>query len=342
MSSFLSKEKVIEMLKIHKPPVRKSGSTKSWCFDRIFSTEWIGERNIHIKTTINIFSSFLSDSPHASICALLTKATDSSDMAQRFLSHDIVPERPRDALIKLLPFKWYVYSGEFIGLADELNIDGGWAELVTHYLGQMEESEESLWQDYTETVLKGNTTESEESLWQDYTEFVLEGVTTGSKESLWQNYTESVLKGDTTESKESLWQYYTETVLKGDTTESAHNPTSATSSDKPTSSNDNSGPSAVPSVGADPASGAQPTTKQQGADKPTSEPSSSKEPTLREFLESRGLRLLWEDEMTIAEAWPFRMKRLDGDSGAAQDKCFQKYFGGSMKGSERFVEIRKI
>ena len=292
------------MLKKHEPPVRKSGSTKSWCFDRIFSTEWIGERHIHLQTTIHIFSSFLSDSPHASICALLTKATDSSYMVQLeiFLSYGIVPERPRDALIKLLPFKWYVYSGEFIGLANELNIDGGWAELVTYYLGEMEESEERLWQNYTETVLKGNTTESEESLWQDYTE----------------------------------------TVLKGDRTESAHNPTSTTSSDKPTSSNDNSGPSAVPSVGADPASGAQPTTKQQGADKPTSEPSSSKEPTLSEFLESRGLRLLWEDEMTIAEAWPFRMKRLDGDSGAAQDKCFQKYFGGTMKGSERFVEIRKI
>jgi hypothetical protein len=253
MSSFLLKGEVIEQLKKHKPPVRKSGSTESWCFDRIFSAEWLGERDIHLQTTIHIFSSFLSDSPHASISALLTKATDSSDTAQRFLSHDIVPERPRDALIKLLPFKWYVYSGEFIGLTSELNIDGGWAELVTHYLGEMEESEESLWQDYTETVLKGNTTESEESLWQ--------------------NYAETVLEGGATESEE--------------------------------------------------------TTK-------------AKELTLREFLESRGLRLLWEDEMTIAEAWPFRMKRLDGDSGAAQDKCFQKYFGGMMKGSERFVEIRKI
>jgi hypothetical protein len=283
MSSFLLKGEVIEMLKKHEPPVRKSGSTKSWCFDRIFSTEWIGERDIHLQTTIHIFSSFLSDSPHASICALLTKATDSSYTAQRFLSHDIVSERPRDALIKLLPFKWYVYSGEFIGLASELNIDGGWAELVTHYLGEMEESEESLWQDYTETVLK----ESEESLWQDYTEFVLKGVTTESKESLWQNYTESVLKGDMTESKESLWQYYTESVLKDETNK-------------------------------------------------------AKQQTLREYLESKGLWLLWEEEMTIAAAWPFRMKRLDGDSGAAQDKCFQKYFGGAMKGSERFVEIRKI
>ena len=235
------------MLKKHEPPVRKSGSTKSWCFDRIFSTEWIGERDIHLQATIHIFSSFLSDSPHASICALLTKATDSSYTTQRFLSHDIVPERPRDALIKLLPFKWYVYSGEFIGLASELNIDDGWAGLVTHYLGEMEESEESLWQDYTETVLKGNTTESEESLLQDYTE--------------------SGLKDETNKAKQQ---------------------------------------------------------------------------TLREYLESKGLRLLWEEEMTIAEAWPFRMKRLDGDSGAAQDKCFQKYFGGTMKGSERFVEIRKI
>jgi hypothetical protein len=63
---------------------------------------------------------------------------------------------------------------------------------------------------------------------------------------------------------------------------SAHNPTSATSSDKPTSSNDNSGPGAAPSVGADPASGAQPTTKQQGADKPTSEPSSAESDRIKE------------------------------------------------------------
>jgi hypothetical protein len=68
----------------------------------------------------------------------------------------------------------------------------------------------------------------------------------------------------------------------------------------------------------------------------------SKGPTLREYLESRGLRLLWEDEITITKAWPFQMKRLDGDNGAAQEKCFQKYFSGTMKGSERFVEIRKI
>jgi hypothetical protein len=98
---------------------------------------------------------------------------------------------------------------------ENLNIDGGWAKLVTHYLGEMEEWEESLWENYVEPVLKGDTTESEAA-------------------------------------------------------------------------------------------------------------------ALMEYLESRGLRLLREDEMTIARAWPFRMKRLDGDSGAAQDKCFQKYFRTSV------------
>jgi len=53
-----------------------------------------------------------------------------------------------------------------------------------------------------------------------------------------------------------------------------HNPTSATSSDKPTSSNDTSGPGANPSVGADPSSAPQTTQKQQGADRPADEPSS--------------------------------------------------------------------
>lgn len=58
---------------------------------------------------------------------------------------------------------------------------------------------------------------------------------------------------------------------------SHHNPTSAISSDKPTSSNDTSGPGATPSVGADPSSAAQDTQKQQGADRPTDEPVGSEE-----------------------------------------------------------------
>jgi len=53
---------------------------------------------------------------------------------------------------------------------------------------------------------------------------------------------------------------------------SAHQPTSATASDKPTSANDNSGAGAAPSIGAQPSSGAQNTQKQQGADRPHEEP----------------------------------------------------------------------
>jgi hypothetical protein len=48
---------------------------------------------------------------------------------------------------------------------------------------------------------------------------------------------------------------------------SMHNPTSASSSDKPTSSNDTSGTGPTPAVSADPSS----TQKQQGADRPTEE-----------------------------------------------------------------------
>jgi len=62
---------------------------------------------------------------------------------------------------------------------------------------------------------------------------------------------------------------------------SAHNPTSATSSDKPTSSNDNSGPGAA-SVSADPSSAPQNTQKQQGADRPSDEPSSEEHDRIME------------------------------------------------------------
>jgi len=62
---------------------------------------------------------------------------------------------------------------------------------------------------------------------------------------------------------------------------SAHNPTSATSSDKPTSSNDNSGPGAA-SVSADPSSAPQDTQKQQGADRPSDEPSSEEHDRIKE------------------------------------------------------------
>lgn len=53
---------------------------------------------------------------------------------------------------------------------------------------------------------------------------------------------------------------------------SAHNPTSATSSDPPSSSNDTSNAGPTPSVGADPPSAPQETTKHQGAGKPTDAP----------------------------------------------------------------------
>jgi len=53
---------------------------------------------------------------------------------------------------------------------------------------------------------------------------------------------------------------------------SHHNPTSAISSDKPTSSNDTSGPGPTPSVGADPSSAQQPASKQQGGERPEEVP----------------------------------------------------------------------
>jgi len=63
---------------------------------------------------------------------------------------------------------------------------------------------------------------------------------------------------------------------------SAHQPSSGVSSDKPTSSNDNSGPGAAPSVGADPASGAQTETKEQGADRPHEEPGHEENQAIKE------------------------------------------------------------
>jgi hypothetical protein len=61
------------------------------------------------------------------------------------------------------------------------------------------------------------------------------------------------------------------------TSTNTHDPSTATSSDKPSSSNDNSGPGAAPSVGANPASAPQDTQKQQGADRPSDEPSTGGE-----------------------------------------------------------------
>jgi len=63
---------------------------------------------------------------------------------------------------------------------------------------------------------------------------------------------------------------------------SAHQPASGFSSDKPTSSNDNSGPGAAPSVGADPASGANTTAKQQGAANPHDEPDHEENQAIKE------------------------------------------------------------
>jgi len=63
---------------------------------------------------------------------------------------------------------------------------------------------------------------------------------------------------------------------------SAHQPSSGVSSDKPTSSNDNSGPGAAPSVGADPSSGAQTETKQQGAERPHDEPDHEENQAIKE------------------------------------------------------------
>jgi len=63
---------------------------------------------------------------------------------------------------------------------------------------------------------------------------------------------------------------------------SAHQPSSGFSSDKPTSSNDNSGPGAAPSVGADPASGAQTESKHQGTEQPHAEPDHEENQAIKE------------------------------------------------------------
>ncbi len=55
---------------------------------------------------------------------------------------------------------------------------------------------------------------------------------------------------------------------------SANKPSNAFGSDRPSNSNDASGPGPNPSVSADPASGTQDTPKQQGADRPHEEPGS--------------------------------------------------------------------
>ena len=62
----------------------------------------------------------------------------------------------------------------------------------------------------------------------------------------------------------------------------APHPDQAFGTDKPSSSNDNSGPGPEPSVGADPASGQQNTQKHQGADRPSDEPSSDEHSRIQE------------------------------------------------------------
>lgn len=67
---------------------------------------------------------------------------------------------------------------------------------------------------------------------------------------------------------------------------SAHQPSSAFSENKPTSSNDTSGPGAEPSVSAEPASGARIIPEHQGADRPHDEPGHEESKAIKETKES--------------------------------------------------------
>jgi hypothetical protein len=91
---------------------------------------------------------------------------------------------------------------------------------------------------------------------------------------------------------------------------SAHNPTSATSSDKPTSSNDNSGPGAA-SVSADPSSAPQDTQKQQGADRPSDEPSSGELDRIKETKKKA------EEAAAVDTSGPRSLEDKARDGGAA-------------------------
>jgi len=121
---------------------------------------------------------------------------------------------------------------------------------------------------------------------------------------------------------------------------SAHQPSSGVSSDKPTSSNDNSGPGAAPSVGADPASGVQKTQHQQGADRPHAEPDNGESQAIKETKAEA------EEAQSVDTSGPgpqsLEEKARNGgvagaDSSAADDDGPQKESHGEGTG-EKYVK----
>lgn len=121
---------------------------------------------------------------------------------------------------------------------------------------------------------------------------------------------------------------------------SANDPASATSTDKPTSSNDTSGAGPAPSVGADPSSAPQETQKQQGADRPTDEPTSEEHDRIAETKKEA------EDAAKVDTSGPgpkplSEVKKDGGDAGAGagagEDDGPQKESHGEGTG-EKYVK----
>ena len=109
---------------------------------------------------------------------------------------------------------------------------------------------------------------------------------------------------------------------------SVHHPTSATSTDKPTSSND-----ASASVGAAPESGSAVKQKQQGADRPLDEPGSRESERIKASKkEAEGVA---NDERSDLGPIPFREKAKAGDvSAGGEDDGPQKESHGTGTGEQ--------
>lgn len=95
---------------------------------------------------------------------------------------------------------------------------------------------------------------------------------------------------------------------------SANQPASYGHADRPSNSNDTSGPGPAPSVGADPASGQQNTQKHQGADRPHEEPNKDEHQRIKDAKAEAEKA----QEVDVSGPGPQPLSKTHGNAGKAQ------------------------
>jgi hypothetical protein len=107
-------------------------------------SDLVGDFNHLLASALTAFGPLLKtpeESPHAVLAALLTKAADN-------VVDDFPDKRYRDTLPKLMPYKWYRYSG--LGNVTALKNKLSFVEWRQDLLNHMEIQEEKYWQRYVQ------------------------------------------------------------------------------------------------------------------------------------------------------------------------------------------------